>query len=232
MVSVVYKEQINAEYLAEKKKPFEDEISMLVKDADRLAASRGDKQKETEQEYKVAVRFVDSNPKLYEIGMDRINKLTDEMNAIDKELELIASKVHILQKKISAIDEGSTYEINEDTEKRDFIHKVIDKIVVYGNRIQKILQVFFTMGAIYDLVYYKKTWYYFKNDGGIKYTDTKKLKNDNPEIQVEDTLIEVTTTNNGMFGEDVLGGYTFDNYMGILQMHNLLNVAYEVYSLV
>ena len=88
------------------------------------------------------------------------------------------------------------------------------------------------MGAIYDLVYYKKTWYYFKNDGCVKYTDTKKLKKANPDIEVEDTLIEVTTTNNGMFGEEVLGGYTFDNYMGILKLHNLLTVAYEVYSLV
>lgn len=154
------------------------------------------------------------------------------MNAIDKELELIASKIHTLQKKLSAIDEGSTYEIKEETEKREFIHKAIEKIVVYGNRSQKILQVFFKMGAIYDLVYYKKTWYYFKNDGCVKYTDTKKLKKANPDIEVEDTLIEVTTTNNGMFGEEVLGGYTFDNYMGILQMHQLLTVAYEVYSLV
>lgn len=232
MVSVVYKEQINAEYLAEKKKPIEDEISVLVRDADRLVASKGDKQKETEKEYKVAVRFVDSNPQLYEMGMDRIKVLTDEMNAIDKEIELIASKIHTLQKKLSAIDEGSTYEIKEETEKREFIHKAIEKIVVYGNRSQKILQVFFKMGAIYDLVYYKKTWYYFKNDGCVKYTDTKKLKKANPDIEVEDTLIEVTTTNNGMFGEEVLGGYTFDNYMGILQMHQLLTVAYEVYSLV
>lgn len=231
MVSVVYKEQINAEYLAEKKKPLEDEISKLVKDADRLAASKGDKEKEAEKEYKVAVRFVDSNPKLYEMGMGRINQLTDEMNAIDKELEKIAAKVHTLQKKIASIDEGSTYEIKEDTEKREFIHKVIDKIVVYGNRSQKILQVFFKMGAIYDMVYYKKVWYYFKNDGCIKYTDTKKMKKENPDLEVEDTLIEVTTTNNGMFSPEVLGGYTFDNYMGILKMHNLLNVAYEVYSL-
>lgn len=231
MVSVVYKEQINAEYLAEKKKPIEDEISILVRDADRLVASKDDKQKEAEKEYKVAVRFVDSNPQLYEMGMDRINKLTEEMKAIDGELDLIASKVHILQKKLSAIDEGSTYEITEDTEKRDFIHKAIEKIVVYGSRSQKVLQVFFKMGAIYDMVYYKKVWYYFKNDGCIKYTDTKKLKKANPGVEVEDTLIEVTTTNNGMFSEDVLGGYTFDNYMGILQMHNLLNVAYQVYSL-
>ena len=231
MVSVVYKEQINAEYLAEKKKPLEDEISKLVKDADRLAASKGDKEKEAEKEYKVAVRFVDSNPKLYEMGMGRINQLTDEMNAIDKELEKIAAKVHTLQKKIASIDEGSTYEIKEDTEKREFIHKVIDKIVVYGNRSQKILQVFFKMGAIYDMVYYKKVWYYFKNDGCIKYTDTKKMKKENPDLEVEDTLIEVTTTNNGMFSPEVLGGYTFDNYMGILKMHNLLSVAYEVYSL-
>ena len=43
MVSVVYKEQINAEYLAEKKKSIEDEISVLVRDADRLVASKGDK---------------------------------------------------------------------------------------------------------------------------------------------------------------------------------------------
>ena len=231
MVSVVYKEQINAEYLAEKKKPLEDEISKLVKDADRLAASKGDKEKEAEKEYKVAVRFVDSNPRLYEIGMGRINQLTDEMNAIDKELEKIAAKVHTLQKKIASIDERSTYEIKEDTEKREFIHKVIDKIVVYGNRSQKILQVFFKMGAIYDMVYYKKVWYYFKNDGCIKYTDTKKMKKENPDLEVEDTLIEVTTTNNGMFSPEVLGGYTFDNYMGILKMHNLLSVAYEVYSL-
>ena len=231
MVSVVYKEQINAEYLAEKKKPLEDEISKLVKDADRLAASKGDKEKEAEKEYKVAVRFVDSNPKLYEMGMGRINQLTDEMNAIDKELEKIAAKVHTLQKKIASIDEGSTYEIKEDTEKREFIHKVIDKIVVYGNRSQKILQVFFKMGAIYDMVYYKKVWYYFKNDGCIKYTDTKKMKKENPDLEVEDTLIEVTTTNNGMFSPEVLGGYTFDNYMGTLKMHNLLSVAYEVYSL-
>lgn len=113
MVSEVYKEQINAEYLADKKKPFEEEISMLVKDADRLVASKNDKQKDAEKEYKVAVRFVDSNPKIYEMGMERINKLTDEMNAIDKELELIASQVHTLQKKLAAIDEGSTYEIKE-----------------------------------------------------------------------------------------------------------------------
>ena len=96
MVSVVYKEQINAEYLAEKKKPIEDEISILVRDADRLVASKDDKQKEAEKEYKMAVRFVDSNPQFYEMGMDRINKLTEEMKAIDGELDLIASKVHIL----------------------------------------------------------------------------------------------------------------------------------------
>ena len=102
---------------------------------------------------------------------------------------------------------------------------------MYGNRSQKVLQVFFKMGAIYDMVNYKKVWYYFKNDGCIKYTDTNKLKKANPDVDVEDALIEVPTTNNGMFSEDVLGGYTFDNYMGILQMHNLLNVAYLVYSL-
>lgn len=56
-------------------------------------------------------------------------------------------------------------------------------------------------------------------------TDTKKLKAENPDIAVEDVLIEVTTTNNGMFCKDVLGGYTFDKYIGILNLHKLLKEA-------
>lgn len=59
----------------------------------------------------------------------------------------------------------------------------------------------------------------------ITYTDTKKLKAENPDIAVEDVLIEVTTTNNGMFCRDVIGGYTFDKYIGILKLHNLLKEA-------
>ena len=59
----------------------------------------------------------------------------------------------------------------------------------------------------------------------ITYTDTKKLKAENPDIAVVDVLIEVTTTNTGMFCKDVIGGYTFDKYIGILKLHNLLKEA-------
>lgn len=225
VTSEVYKDAINEDYLADKKKPYLDEIAEITKDMARMASRKRESERESDKQFDLAMKFQSTNHTLYKKVMARIDELGEESQNIDRENDALVNKIAILNKKIKSIDEGSTYEITEQTEKNDFLHKVIDKIVVYGNRSQKILQIFYKMGAIYDLVYYKKKWYYFKNDGCITYTDTKKLKAENPDIVVEDVLIEVTTTNNGMFCKDVIGGYTFDKYIGILNLHNLLKEA-------
>lgn len=232
VTSEVYKDAINEDYLADKKKPYLDEIAEITKDMARMASRKRESERESDKQFDLAMKFQSTNPTLYKKVMARIDELGEESQNIDRENDALVNKIAILNKKIKSIDEGSTYEITEQTEKNDFLHKVIDKIVVYGNRSQKILQIFYKMGAIYDLVYYKKKWYYFKNDGCITYTDTKKLKAENPDIAVEDVLIEVTTTNNGMFCKDVLGGYTFDKYIGILKLHNLLKEAQKLRNLV
>lgn len=223
VTSEVYKDAINEDYLADKKKPYLDEIAEITKDMARMASRKRESEKESDKQFNLALKFQSTNPTLYKKVMARIDELGEESQNIDRENDALVNKIAILNKKIKSIDEGSTYEITEQTEKNDFLHKVIDKIVVYGNRTKKILQIFYKMGAIYDLVYYKKKWYYFKNDGCITYTDTKKLKAE--DITVEDVLIEVTTTNNGMFCKDILGGYTFDKYIGILNLHKLLKEA-------
>lgn len=202
VTSEVYKDAINEDYLADKKKPYLDEIAEITKNMARMASRK----RESDKQFDLAMKCQSTNPTLYKKVMARIDELGEESQNIDRENDALVNKIAILNKKIKSIDEGSTYEITEQTEKNDFLHKVIDKIVMYGNRSQKILQIFYNMGAIYDLVYYKKKWYYFKNDGCITYTDTKKLKAENPDIAVEDVLIEVTTTNNGMFCKDVIGG--------------------------
>lgn len=223
VTSEVYKDAINEDYLADKKKPYLDKIKEITSDMARMAARKKEAEKESEKQFDLAMKFQSTNPSLYKKVMARIDELGEESQSIARENDALVNQIAILNKKILSIDEGSTYEITEQTEKNDFLHKVIDKIVVYGNRYQKVLQIYYKMGAIYDLVYYQKKWYYFKNDGCITYTDTKKLKAENPDI--EDTLIEVTTTNNGMFCKEVLGIYTFENYIGILKLHNLLKEA-------
>lgn len=225
VTSEVYKDAINEDYLADKRKPYLDEIAEITKDMARMASRKRESERVSDKQFDLAMKFQSTNHTLYKKVMARIDELGEESQNIDRENDALVNKIAILNKKIKSIDEGSTYEIIEQTEKNDFLHKVIDKIVVYGNRSQKILQIFYKMGAIYDLVYYKKKWYYFKNDGCITYTDTKNLKAENPDIAVEDVLIEVTTTNNGMFCKDVIWGYTFDKYIGILKLHNLLKEA-------
>ena len=48
----------------------------------------------------------------------------------------------------------------------------------------------------------------------------------NPDVSVEDILIDVVITDNAMFSGELLGGYTFDNYIGDLKMPTLFSLAF------
>ena len=67
-------------------------------------------------------------------------------------------------------------------------------------------RIFYKTGTIYDILLYKRKWYYFKNEGCVKYGTE---------------FAEVT--GEGMFCKEVLGYYIYDDYFGLLQTHNLLN---------
>ena len=224
LVSEVYKDTLDADYLAQKKQPLEEELSKLVRDSEDYTSKRAELIRNGEKQYSLALKFQDTNPTLFEKAMAKIDELGSAVTTIDNEIEAIAEKVSIIESKIEAIDEGVNYEITENTEKLDFLHKVIDKMVLYGNIGNKVIQVFFKNGANYDLVFHKKTWYYFKNDGCVKYSHLP-----NSSSCREEAMIEVTTTNNGLFSPEVLGCYTMENFVGILKLHNLLKFVYKTH---
>lgn len=207
VTQILFREDINERYLADKKVPYEVEKSELLSKMEELAKKRTDKVKESKKCGKLALLYMDTNKELYSATLEEIKKLGKEIEAYDAEIERLQKSVLLLKEKIDNIGKGLSMEITDTTEKIDFLHKVIDKIVVYGSRGKKVVQIFYKTGTIYDILLYKRKWYYFKNEGCVKY-GTK--------------FAEVT--GEGMFSKEVLGYYTYDNYFGLLQTHNLLNL--------
>lgn len=164
----------------------------------------------------------------YENALNEIKKLGVSRKGVEAEISKLEKRIKLLEDKITAIEEGSSYVITDATEKNEFIHNVIDKIVVYGNRSQKIFKVLFKAEMEYDIIFYKKCFYYFYNDSCIEYTDTHLIKKLPMENKItEDILIDVTSSNNSMFDENVFGVYSFEDFFNILSENNLLKKVLE-----
>lgn len=222
LVSNVFKDTINENSLAEKKQPYYTEIAAITNEIhsyeDRIKAI----DKESDKHYKLALALSD-NPVMYDNAINEIKKLGVSRKGIESEISKLEKNIKLIEDKIQAIEEGSSYVISDATEKNEFIHNVIDKIVVYGNRNQKIFKVLFKAEIEYDIIFYKKCFYYFMNDGCIDYTDThliKKLPMNN--IINEDILISVTDSNNSMFDDTVFGNYSFEDFFNLLKENKLL----------
>lgn len=217
LVSNVFKDTISGNILAEKKQPYFDEINYIRKEIMDFDNRMKEIDKESDKYFKLAIAVSDSNPTIYQNTINEINKLGTAKKGIESEISKLEKKIKLIEDKITSIEEGSNYVITDNTEKNEFIHNVIDKIVVYGNRNQKIFTVLFKIDIEYDIIYYKKNFYYYKNDGCIDYTDTHLLKN-----MAEDILISVNDNNNSMFEEDIFGKYSFEDFFNILSEYKLL----------
>lgn len=228
LVSTVFKDAINENSLAEKKQPYLAEIASIRKEIQNYEERIKDIDKESDKHYKLAIALSD-NPIMYENALNEIKKLGASRKGVESEITKLEKKIKLIEDKITAIVEGSSYVITDNTEKNEFIHNVIDKIVVYGDRSQKIFKVLFKAEIEYDIIYYKKCFYYFKNDGCIEYTDTHLIKKLPMQNKVtESILISVTSSNNTMFDENVFGNYSFDDFFNILSEYKLLKKVIEV----
>ncbi len=216
LVNDLFKETINGNVVAEKKQPYLAELKEIENTIARYVERIGEIDKESNGYVKLAMK-VSNNPIAYQGIIDKINELGQQRESVESEVTKLGKQAQIVNDKISTIEEGSSYIITDNTEKNEFIHNVVDSITVYGDRSRKIFKVLFKVDLEYDIIYYKKNYYYFKNDGCIEYTDTHLIG------LPEATLISVSDNNNSMFDETIFGTYTFEDFFNILTSYNLLH---------
>jgi hypothetical protein len=159
--------------------------------------------------------------------MDEISKLESEATQFEEMEKSLENEKSIKERKLRAIENSNVF-ITDETDKREFVLKVIESITLYTIRLdRKYLSIEFKNGTFCDMWYRynrgNRTSYfaYLPSEGTVSFCwkQDEIVKGLPKDLYDKIGDFSVNSGNNPYFNEEVFGDYTYDDFWDILQQH-------------
>lgn len=220
----VFSEAIAKEIASKKAESIKAEITLLKNEIAEYAETVSDLKKQKNNLFTIAKFAEDVDDELVE----RINKVQTEQKIAQSEIADREKKISLLQSKLDSPTEIT--EITDESEKFDFLHRVVEKIFVYGEHKHKILVIHYLSGLTVCCIRLWKDWYWFIDKGDLVISDAIALQKNSPiNLKINDSiLIEVTAANNAYFSGDdtdieIFGNYTTEAFFKDMKQNKQLH---------
>lgn len=151
----------------------------------------------------------------------KIDNYTSEIVKIDSELLLINKRINNISNQ--SLTKKALSSIESDRElMKEKIDEIIDKIEVYKlDNFVALLQIHY-LNEVYNILYrYRvpKDRYYFIEDGVATFNNPHNLPEEIKHLESKIKEFDVTSNNNNIFDENIFGGYSGLDLIGILETH-------------
>lgn len=221
----VFSEAMAKELAEQKAEPISAEIALLNQEIEGYREAIAGYKRQIGKYIKLATLADDVNEEL----LDKINSEKKMQKVAEAEITEREAKIELLQKRLDTPEEIT--EITDESEKFEFLHKVVEGIFIYGERRHKIMAIQYLNGITAYCI--KATtfgdWYWFFDKGDLVITDAVALQKNSPvDLKLKDSiLIEVTDSNNAYYsGEDtdkeIFGQYTTEGFYAAMMQNKQL----------
>lgn len=196
VVSQVFYKDILKSKVLETVEPLKEEVTKLNAQINGLEAQNKDLTNKAGVLVNTAVelklQFPDM-PQLYTNKLDEVKTLNDEAAKLNKEIEIRQVQINSITKKIDAAESSKDYVITEDTDKQEFLQKVVESIKIYAYGINSIITITFISGYEFNVYYINN-----KRTNRIDYLilDAGVYKFDNEQMVFTAKSLKPTTMKN------------------------------------
>lgn len=224
----VFSEAMAKQIAAQKAEPISAEIALLNQEIEGYKEAIAAYKRQVSKLIKLATLADDVDEEL----LERINSEKKMQKVAEAEITDRTAKIDLLQKRLDTPEEIT--EITDESEKFDFLHKVVEGIFLYGERRHKIVAIQYLNGITAYCI--KATtfgdWYWFLDKGELVISDAVALQKNSPvDLKINDSiLIEVTDSNNAYYsGEDtdaeIFGRYTTEAFFAAMMKNKQLKAV-------
>lgn len=221
----VFSEAMAKELAAQKAEPIAGEIALLKQEITGYQEAIVSYKKQVSKLINLATMTDDVPEEL----LEKINATKKMQKVAEAEISEREAKIELLQKRLDTPEE--VVEITDETEKFDYLHKVVEGIFIYGERRHKIVAIQYMNGITAYCI--KATtfgdWYWFLDRGELVISDAVALqKYSKVDLKINDSiLIEVTDSNSAYYsGEDtdveIYGRYTTEAFFAAMMKNKQL----------
>ena len=224
----VFSEAMAKDLAAKKAEPITAEIMLLQQEIDGYKESIAAAKKQIGKLINLATLADEVSEEL----LEKINTVKKSQKIAEAEVADRTARIELLQKRLDSPDEIT--EITDEAEKFDYLHKVIEAILIYGERSHKIVAIQYLNGITVYCI--KPTtfadWYWFLDKGDLVVEDSVRLQQNSPkDLKLPDSiLIEVTDENSSYYsGEEtdkpIFGIYTTEAFFAAMMNNKQLNLV-------
>lgn len=230
----VFSEAIAKEMASKKAEPIAAEIALLRQEIEGYNDSIADFKRQKSRIAKAIALMEEGDDTL----LNELSNLKKKENLAKTEILDREAKIELLQKRLDSPTE--VIEITEESEKFEYLHKVVEAIFFYGDRSHKIVTIQYLNGITVHCIraYSYGSWYWFFDKGELVIEDATTLQKASPvDLGLKDSIyIDVTSSNSAYYsGEDtdveIFGTMTTQQfYSAMLQNKQLTEIYLEVES--
>ena len=232
MLQDLFKKEMSQQEIEKLKAPILNEIEQLEIKISNFKAQVKGISNEIKDHVGEATKFRKKNLKIaYEVEMDEISKLESEATQFEEMEKSLENEKSIKERKLRAIENSNVF-ITDETDKREFVLKVIESITLYTIQLdKKYLSIEFKNGTICDMWYRynrgNRTSYfaYLPSEGTVSFCwkQDEIVRGLPKDLYDQIGDFSVDTANNPYFNEEVFGDYTYDDFWNILQQYGYVH---------
>ena len=235
LVERLFRSTIASSKAQERIEPYLKQLSDLAEQRTKFEMQRDNINRDAAKLFDTLISIREINPTVFTNKMKDFEAMSKEANDYQKEIELIVGKEQVIQRRIKAIEEIRDISITDDSEKYEILHKVIENIKIHQITVnQKVFTVLFASGLEYNVLYNVnkskfRIEYAFIDDETVTFNKNDKMTITQFPHSIQSTISDftVTSNNNGVFGEEVFGDYSFQEMWNILDRYNKPEVLRE-----
>lgn len=235
LVERLFRSTIASSKAQERIEPYLKQLSDLAEQRTKFEMQRDNINRDAAKLFDTLISIREINPTVFTNKMKDFEAMSKEANDYQKEIELIVGKEQVIQRRIKAIEEIRDISITDDSEKYEILHKVIENIKIHQITVnQKVFTVLFASGLEYNVLYNVnkskfRIEYAFIDDETVTFNKNDKMTITQFPHSIQSTISDftVTSNNNGVFGEEVFGDYSFQEMWNILDRYNKTEVLRE-----